>query len=124
MSQDVCPWNQSFARELQTPEFAPREFLAGKDARQLARDLSGMTQEEFSAAFKGSPMKRAKLRGLKRKAAVVLGNVGTADDVDVLTHALDEDEPLVREHAAWALQRSDRDRDAPPPFSDTVDSEP
>ncbi len=62
-----------------------------------------MTQEEFSQAFKGSPMKRAKLRGLKRNAAVVLGNVGTADDVEVLTRALDDEEPLVREHAAWAL---------------------
>jgi epoxyqueuosine reductase QueG len=35
-----------------------------------------MTDEEFRAAFKGSPMKRAKLRGLKRNAAVVLGDVG------------------------------------------------
>jgi epoxyqueuosine reductase len=105
VSQDVCPWNQSFARELQTPEFAPREFLAGKDARQLARDFSGMAQEEFSAAFRGSPMKRAKLRGLKRNAAVVLGNVGAADDVEALTAALDDPEPLVREHAAWALAR-------------------
>ena len=42
-----------------------------------------MSQTEFSVAFKGSPMKRAKLRGLKRNAAVVLGNVGTADDVDI-----------------------------------------
>jgi epoxyqueuosine reductase len=79
--------------------------LAGKDARTLARDILQMTQEEFSRAFKGSPMKRAKLRGLKRNAAVVLGNVGTSDDVAVLTRALDEDEPLLREHARWALQR-------------------
>jgi epoxyqueuosine reductase len=63
-----------------------------------------MSQEEFSAVFKGSPMKRAKLRGLKRNAAVVLRNVGTADDTDVLTRALDE-EPLVREHTQWALGR-------------------
>jgi epoxyqueuosine reductase len=38
-----------------------------------------MTQEELSAAFRGSPMKRAKLHGLKRNAAVVLGNVGTRE---------------------------------------------
>ena len=50
-------------------------------------------------------MKRAKLRGLKRNAAVALGNVGTSDDVDVLTRAVDDAEPLVREHAAWALER-------------------
>lgn len=104
-SQEVCPWNARFARDVQVPEFAPREFLAGKDARQLARDLLATTQEEFSAAFKGSPMKRAKLRGLKRNAAVVLGNVGREEDVDVFTRALDDEEPLVREHAKWALGR-------------------
>ena len=75
--QEVCPWHESFAQELREPAFAPREALAGKDARALARELLLMTQAEFSAAFKGSPMKRAKLRGLKRNAAVVLGNVGT-----------------------------------------------
>jgi epoxyqueuosine reductase len=78
--QDVCPWNQRFARELRVPEFAPREFIAGKGARTLARDLLAMSQEEFSAAFKGSPMKRAKLRGLKRNAAVVLRNVAASED--------------------------------------------
>jgi len=45
------------------------------DAR--ARELLGMRQEEFSHAVTGSPMKRAKVRGLKRNAAVALGNVGT-----------------------------------------------
>ena len=64
-----------------------------------------MTQPEFSAAFKGSLKKRAKLRGLKRNAAVVLGNVGSAEDVAALTAALSDDEPLVRSHAAGALGR-------------------
>jgi epoxyqueuosine reductase len=105
--QSVCPWNIRFSRELGELAFAPSRALAGKDARTLARELLGMTAEPFSAAFKGSPMKRAKLRGLKRNAAVVLGNVGTADDADVLTRALDDPEPLVREHAAWALERID-----------------
>ena len=48
-------------------------------------------------------MKRAKLRGLRQNAAVVLGVVGTSDDIEVLTRAVDDPEPLVREHAAWAL---------------------
>ncbi len=108
VSQSVCPWNTRFAQELQTPEFAPREFLADKDARQLARDLLSMTQEEFSRAFRGSPRKRAKLHGLKRNAAVVLGNVGLAEDFAMLKRALDNPEPLVREHAAWALARIER----------------
>jgi epoxyqueuosine reductase QueG len=101
----VCPYNVKFAQALKEPGFAPREVLASKDARTLARELLSMSQAEFSASFKGSPMKRAKLRGLKRNAAVVLGNVGTPEDVDVLTRALDDEEPLVREHAAWSLER-------------------
>ena len=105
VSQSVCPWNTRPAQELQVPELATREFLAGKDARQLARDPLGMAHEEFSRAFNGSPMKRAKPRGLKRNAAVVLSNIGTAEDADLLTAVLDDPEPLVREHAAWALGR-------------------
>ena len=103
--QDVCPWNVRFASELRERAYAPRQAIAGKDARTLARDLLAMSPQEFSRAFKGSPMKRAKLRGLRRNAAVVLGNVGNPEDVDVLTGALDDPEPLVREHAAWALDR-------------------
>ena len=104
--QTCCPWNVRFSTALpdESP-YAPREVVAAKDARTVARDLLPMTQDEFSRAFKGSPMKRAKLRGLKRNAAVALGNVGTADDIEVLTRALEDPEPLVREHAAWALQR-------------------
>ena len=101
----MCPWNRSFARGLAEPAFAAREVLAGNDACTLARELMGMTPEEFHRVFKGSPMKRAKLRGLKRNAAVALGNVGAANDFDVLTRALDDGEPLVRAHAAWALER-------------------
>jgi epoxyqueuosine reductase len=79
--------------------------IAGKDSRMLAREILGMTQEDFSRAFSKSPMKRAKLRGLKRNAAVVLGNVGTADDAPALTVALADPDSQVREHAAWALDR-------------------
>jgi epoxyqueuosine reductase QueG len=104
--QDVCPWNEKFAREL--PDGSPfkaREFLAGTNARTLARELLAMSQQEFAGAFKASPMRRAKLRGLKRNASVVLGNVGSVDDVPVLAAALSDEESLVRAHAAWALGR-------------------
>ena len=85
--------------------FTPRATLAGKETRALAREILGMTQEEFSRAFSKSPMKRAKLRGLKRNAAVVLGNVGSSADVPALVAALSDEEPLARGHAAWALGR-------------------
>jgi epoxyqueuosine reductase len=72
--QSVCPWNVKFSRELREPAFAAREAIAGKDGRTLAREILAMSDEDFRNAFKGSPMKRAKLRGLKRNAAVVLRN--------------------------------------------------
>ena len=61
-SQDACPYNIKFSRALTDDlPYAAREASRGTDARQCARELSGMTQPEFSAAFTGSPMKRAKL---------------------------------------------------------------
>ncbi len=78
--QDVCPWNMKFAHELGEPAFAPRPAIAGRDARALASDIAAMDDESFRTAFKDSPMKRAKLRGLKRNAAVVLDNVAAAGD--------------------------------------------
>ena len=90
-----------------------------------------MTQEEFSRVFKGSPMKRAKRRGLARNAAVALGNAslrsaqGDVDaDVAALEAALDHDEPLVREHAAWALGRLDPIRRAAHAADSGVETEP
>jgi len=50
----------------------------------LSRELLALSQEEFSATFKASPMTRAKLQKLQRNAAVVLGNVDTADDAAAL----------------------------------------
>ena len=73
--------------------------------RARSREILQMTQAEFSAAFKGSPMKRAKLRGLERNAAVVLGNIGSSEDMPALVAALSDDEPLVRGHVARALGR-------------------
>lgn len=73
--QEVCPWNVKFARELRDGSpFAPRDFIAGKDAVTLARDLLALDDDAFRAAFGKSPMKRAKLAGLQRNARVVLGD--------------------------------------------------
>ncbi len=103
--QEVCPWNHKFAREVAEPAFAPRSALSGKDVRTLASELLALSQSEFSVAFKGSAMKRAKLVGLKRNAAVSLGNIGDADDIPALVAALADSEPIVRSHAVWALVR-------------------
>ena len=73
-SQEVCPWNQKFALPLREDAFRPRAAIAGKDALTLARELLEMSDDDFRIAFKGSPMKRAKLAGLKRNATIVIGN--------------------------------------------------
>jgi epoxyqueuosine reductase len=103
--QEVCPWNVKFARDAKEDAFRPRQAVDAKDARELARDLLAMSPDEYIAAFKGSPMKRAKLRGLKRNAAVALGNVGTDEDVPILAATAIDGEPLARPHAAWALEQ-------------------
>ena len=106
ISQEVCPWNVKFSQELAVGSpFAAREFIAGKDAVTLARDILALDQERFSAAFRKSPMKRAKLRGLQRNAAVVLGNAGGAAHMDSLARTSDEADPSAREHATEELAR-------------------
>ena len=74
--QDVCPYNIKFARELREPAFAARDAIRDKNAETLARELVVMGDQEFRSAFRRSPMKRAKRRGLARNAAVVLKNIG------------------------------------------------
>jgi epoxyqueuosine reductase len=77
---------------------------AGLDGPSLVEWMT-MTQEEFSARLKGSPIERAKRRGLLRNVAVWLGNWGSPLAVPALALALNDDEPLVRGHAAWARGR-------------------
>jgi epoxyqueuosine reductase len=64
-----------------------------------------LTEQEFRRRFRGSPILRAKRRGFLRNVAVALGNIGSAEAVPALIRALDDEEPLVRGHAAWALGR-------------------
>ena len=101
--QEVCPWNHTFSKPSTEPAFAAKPHIDGVDSLQLSRWLLGLSREEYASAFRGSPMKRAKRAGLVRNAAVVLGNVGSSDDVEVLSAALADEEPLVRSHVAWAL---------------------
>ncbi len=100
--QEVCPYTKA-AKPEPDPAFLPRTV---DNAYPSLRWLLQMTQEEFGATYYGTPVPRAKLRGLARNAAVALGNTGTREDLPFLIAALtDHDEPLVRGHAAWALGR-------------------
>ena len=64
-----------------------------------------MDQVEFSRKYKDSPIKRAKLVGLKRNACIALGNNGDIRSLSALSYALKTEDSLVRSHAAWALGR-------------------
>ena len=107
--QEVCPWNVSFTTELREEAFRPREMFLDAGSREgtraLAREILMMDAADYAAAFKGSAIKRAKLWMLKRNACVVLGNVGTAEDLAVLEAMLAHENAIVREHAAWAQMR-------------------
>ncbi|MDQ6913643.1 MAG: tRNA epoxyqueuosine(34) reductase QueG [Verrucomicrobiota bacterium] len=97
---DVCPWNR-FAAVSREAAFAARPATT---AMRL-RDYLELTDEAFRILFRGSPIKRIKRRGLLRNVCVALGNVGTADDLPALEHAASDPEPLVAEHATWAIKR-------------------
>lgn len=94
----VCPWNR-FARAANQMRFYPREGLESPDLIELMQ----LDESTFRRRFKGSPIKRAKRRGFLRNVAVALGNTGDLRSVPVLLKSLDDHEPLIRGHAAWAL---------------------
>lgn len=98
--QEICPYNVK-AGPTSEPGFSPRAGLHAPDLIPLL----ALTEEEFRRRFRGSPILRAKRRGFLRNVAVALGNIGNAEAVPALIRALDDSEPLVRGHAAWALGR-------------------
>ena len=97
--QMVCPWNRFSA---------PADSALEPDSslHASAQDLT-LSSAEFNQRFKQSPLKRAKRRGYLRNLAVAIGNNGSADDLPLLEQAAHatREEPLVREHVEWAIQK-------------------
>ena len=94
----VCPWNK-FAREGNLMKPHARADLDSPDLIELLQlDVAG-----FKAKFAGTPMLRTKRRGLLRNVCVALGNVGDASALPALEKAAHDDEPLIAEHARWAM---------------------
>ena len=100
----VCPWNR-FAAPDGDPALEPRENLSHPN---LIRELE-ITSEEFNRKFKNSPVKRTKHRGYLRNVAVALGNSKETSAMPALKKALNHPEPMVREHAKWALEQIEPD---------------
>lgn len=126
--QDVCPWNRKSPRT-SLAEFLPRS-IAKRSFEHMASDtacisqdcslfapalewLIYLTEEEFRRVFRGSPVKRAKYRGLLRNACVALGNSGIDPENPAyaqIVHRLEElsvgEDSILAEHATWTLTRS------------------
>lgn len=96
----ACPWNR-FAQVSHEAAFAARPHV-----HQFAlRDYLALDDDQFRALFRKSPIKRIKRRGFLRNVCVALGNVGAEADLPALERAALDAEPLIAEHARWAIAR-------------------
>jgi len=112
--QDVCPWNRRTVRAnhndgrvepspepaaAATMELAPRRHFVNPELRRLAH----MSEEEFRAAFRHSPVNRAKYQGLMRNVIVAMGNSGNPSFIPELEIFANSGNPVLSEHARWSL---------------------
>jgi epoxyqueuosine reductase len=97
---DACPWNR-FAKTSREHAFSARHTTTDISLR----DYLKLNDAEFAALFRNSPIKRVKRRGLLRNVCVALGNVGDLSDLPALEHVAADPEPLIAEHAAWAVEQ-------------------
>ena len=103
--QDVCPWNRK-APVTSAAEFEAREGLVNPALDWLAE----MQPEEFRVVFRGSPVRRAKLSGLRRNAVIAMGNSGDKKFVPTLKKLCEDPDPVVAEHARGAVATLDAAR--------------
>jgi epoxyqueuosine reductase len=99
--QDVCPWNVSFAKPALDDPFARRDDLDGLDPVEIL----GLDEPAFRARFSGTSLMRARWDGMRRNACIVLGNRGDAEAIPALEAASRDADPMVAEHARWAIAR-------------------
>ena len=94
----ACPWNR-FAREGNLMKPHARKDLEQPDLIELLQ----LDEAGFKSRFSGTPILRTKRRGLLRNVCVALGNTGDASAPPHLQKAATDPEPLIAEHARWAI---------------------
>jgi epoxyqueuosine reductase len=105
----ACPWNK-FAREGNLMKEHARPDLAAPDLLALLT----LDDAGFKSRFAGTPILRTKRRGLLRNVCVALGNIGDETALPALQKAAEDSEPLIAEHARWAIEQiRDRPKSAP-----------
>jgi len=97
---EVCPWNR-FASESRVMKQQIRPGLNRPDLLELL----ALDDAAFRQRFRGTPIERSKRRGLLRNVCVALGNVGDEQALPGLEQATRDREPLIAEHAQWAMER-------------------
>jgi epoxyqueuosine reductase len=96
--QDVCPWNRGAGSDAAFPHDPELESID-------PIVLLGMSPEEFRRRFKKTSIFRPRRTGLLRNAAIVLGNIGDERALPALEKVMREEADVVREAAAWAMER-------------------
>jgi epoxyqueuosine reductase len=100
--QQVCPWNKRFAATTNEPAYQPNAFTTDADIQRYFE----LHPIKWRQSLVGSPLLRPKRVGLLRNAAIVAGNLGNPEFIPHLVErVLNDPEPLVRGHAAWALSQ-------------------
>jgi epoxyqueuosine reductase len=102
----ACPWNRFAAMSHEAA------FAAGPAIGMPLREFLALDDPQFREMFRGSPIKRIKRRGFLRNVCVALGNVGEAGDLPALERAALDVEPLIAEHAIWAIREIRRREDS------------
>lgn len=102
--QEVCPWNR-FARPASAADLRPRSVALDPDLLRLA----AMDEGEWREAFRASSVLRAGFRGFRRNVAVALGNAGDRRALPLLRAWASGGDPMLAEHAGWAIGRIDED---------------
>ncbi len=97
--QEVCPWNRKPARRSETP---PEQRVL--DRIDLV-SLFEIVEETFRAQYRKSPFWRTRLRGMRRNAAIVLGNQGNPDALPALKRGADDEDEIVAEACRWAITK-------------------
>jgi epoxyqueuosine reductase len=105
---EACPWNR-FAREGALMKAHGKPELGTLDLLELL----ALDEAAFKLRFQGTPILRTKRRGLLRNVCVALGNIGDARALPALGKARQDPEPLIAEHADWAIRRIESASTAP-----------
>ncbi len=102
--QDVCPWNQP--KGIKTPATALPEFQPRPELVNPSLDgLASLSEQDFRSVFRGSAIRRTKYSGLRRNLAIAMGNSRDPRFLPHLKTLADDPDPVVAEHARWALAR-------------------